>query len=43
MGHSEVVNHQYVSFLPAVEHDVLPDHVTDVVHVPQGDLGAIAK
>ena len=41
MRHSEVVNHQYISLLPAVKDEVLPDSITDVIEVSLGYLTAI--
>ena len=43
MGHPKIIDHQYISSLPAVEHHVLPDYITDVPQMPRGNLGAITK
>lgn len=43
MRYSEVVDHDDVSLLPAVEHHVAPDHVSNVLQVFVRDDRSITK
>ena len=43
MRHSKVIDHQDVSFLPTIEHHVLPHDITKMVEIPLWNLCPIAK
>ena len=41
MGYSEIVNHEHISLLPAIEHQVLPHCVPHMVELSFRDLDAV--